>query len=133
AGPGAPAPLVGSDAAGASLTFALVCPPAHGLLVRAGPGGPSLTYTPTADYNGPDAFTYVVHDGHVNSNATGRINVTIAAVNDAPSFSAGPNQTVAEDSGANTVPNWATGISAGPADESGQTLTFSVTGNTSPG
>src|SRR5439155_1247498 len=125
--------LVGSDADGNALTYTIVFPPAHGLLVPAAPGSPSLTYTPTADYNGPDTFTYVVHDGHVNSNETGRINVTIAAVNDAPSFSAGPNQTVAEDSGANTVPNWATGISAGPADESGQTLTFSVTGNTSPG
>src|SRR5439155_615975 len=122
--------LVGSDADGNALTYTIVFPPAHGLLVPAAPGSPSLTYTPTADYNGPDTFTYVVHDGHVNSNETGRINVTIAAVNDAPSFSAGPNQTVAEDSGANTVPNWATGISAGPADESGQTLTSSVTTNT---
>ncbi|PYR60495.1 MAG: hypothetical protein DMF85_04850 [Acidobacteria bacterium] len=129
----APITLVGSDADGNALTYTIVFPPAHGLLVPAAPGSPSLTYTPTADYSGPDTFTYVVHDGHVNSNETGRINVTIAAVNDAPSFSAGPDQIVAEDSGANTVPNWATGISAGPADESGQTLTFSVTGNTNPG
>ena len=47
-------------------------------------------------------------------------------VNDAPGFTAGPNQTVAEDSGAHSVPGWATGISAGPADESGQALTFQV-------
>src|SRR5438552_14815676 len=31
---------------------------------------------------------------------------------------------------AQTVANWATNISAGPANESGQTLTFQVTGNT---
>jgi uncharacterized repeat protein (TIGR01451 family) len=28
--------------------------------------------------------------------------------------------------GAQTVPNWATAISAGPADEAGQTVTFTV-------
>ena len=34
--------------------------------------------------------------------------------------------------GAQTVNPWATAISAGPADEAGQTLTFVVTGNTNP-
>src|SRR6185369_8612470 len=51
-------------------------------------------------------------------------------VNDAPSFTKGADQTVNEDAGAQTVNNWATAISAGPADESGQTLTFQVTNNT---
>ena len=44
------------------------------------------------------------------------------SVNDAPSFTAGANQTVPEDAGLRTVPAWATNISAGPADESGQAL-----------
>src|SRR5207247_1362962 len=35
-----------------------------------------------------------------------------------------------EDAGAQTVVNWATNISAGPADEAGQTVTFQVTSNT---
>ena len=51
----------------------------------------------------------------------------MTSVNDAPSFTAGASQTVAEDAGLRTVPAWATGISAGPADESGQTLSFVVT------
>ena len=34
-----------------------------------------------------------------------------------------------EDAGAQTVTGWATAISAGPADEVGQTLTFNVTSN----
>src|SRR5439155_1513062 len=55
---------------------------------------------------------------------------TVTAVNDAPVFTPGADQTVLEDSGAQTAPNWATGMSAGPPDEAGQTLTFSVTGNT---
>ena len=47
----------------------------------------------------------------------------VNAVNDAPSFTKGPDQTVAQDSGAHSVPGWATAISMGPANESGQTPT----------
>ena len=54
----------------------------------------------------------------------------MTAVNDAPSFTKGADQTAVENSGAHTVAGWATAISAGPADEAGQTLTFNVTGNT---
>ncbi|MCB1569855.1 MAG: hypothetical protein KDI72_02050, partial [Xanthomonadales bacterium] len=55
-----------------------------------------------------------------------------AGVNDAPSFTAGPDQTVLEDAGPQTVNPWATAISAGPPNESGQVVTFNVTGNTNP-
>jgi hypothetical protein len=55
------------------------------------------------------------------------VNVTVSPVNDAPSFTAGADQTVAEDSGPHSIPGWASGISAGPADESDQQLTFEVT------
>ncbi|PIQ63512.1 MAG: hypothetical protein COV99_02340, partial [Bacteroidetes bacterium CG12_big_fil_rev_8_21_14_0_65_60_17] len=48
------------------------------------------------------------------------------AVNDAPSFTAGPDVDVLEDAGAQTVAAWATNISAGPADEAAQQLTFNV-------
>ncbi|MBL9137057.1 MAG: hypothetical protein JNK85_14390 [Verrucomicrobiales bacterium] len=48
-------------------------------------------------------------------------------VNQAPSFAVGPDQTVNSSSGPQTVNGWATAISAGPADESTQTLTFLVT------
>src|SRR5207237_1858441 len=50
----------------------------------------------------------------------------LTAVNDAPSFVAGPHQTVLEDAGPQAVTGWATGISAGPADEAGQQLNFVV-------
>ena len=58
--------------------------------------------------------------------------INVTAVNDAPSFTKGADQTVLEDSGINTIPGWATAISKGGADESGQTLTFVVTNNTNP-
>ena len=57
----------------------------------------------------------------------------MTAVNDAPSFTVGPDQTVDEDAGPQSVDPWATAISAGPADEAAQTLTFNVTGNTNAG
>ena len=51
-------------------------------------------------------------------------------VNDLPSFAAGPDQSVLEDAGAQTVRGWATGISPGPPSESGQAVTFSATTTT---
>ncbi|MEM6502718.1 MAG: DUF4347 domain-containing protein [Cyanobacteria bacterium P01_C01_bin.89] len=41
----------------------------------------------------------------------------ISALNDAPTFTPGPNQTTNADLGVQTVPNWATNFVAGPADE----------------
>jgi len=56
--------------------------------------------------------------------------VTVNSSNDPPTFTKGPNLTTFQNSGPQTVTNWATNMSPGPADESGQTLTFNVTGNT---
>jgi len=53
--------------------------------------------------------------------------VTVMAVNDAPTFNAGGDQTVADDAGAQSGAGGATGMSAGPANESDQTLVFSTT------
>ena len=55
---------------------------------------------------------------------------TLGAVqftNTPPRFVKGPDQVVLEDAGPQTVPNWATNISAGPPPESWQTLRFVVT------
>jgi CSLREA domain-containing protein len=48
-----------------------------------------------------------------------------------PSFTKGPDQSVAEDSGAQIVTNWATNIS--PAPDSGRTATFIIQNNTNLG
>jgi len=83
----------------------------------------------TLDY-APDAFGSA--NLTVRATDTGGLfvettfSVAVAAVNDAPSFVKGANQSVAEDSGAQQVAGWATGISVGPANEVGQTVSFLV-------
>ena len=52
-------------------------------------------------------------------------------MNDVPSFIKGTNVVAFEDSGAQSIPAWASSISAGPSDESTQTLSFVVSNNNS--
>ena len=52
----------------------------HGTLVLA---GGLITYTPSANFNGADQFSYTVSDGH-GGTATGTLGFNVAAVNDAP-------------------------------------------------
>jgi large repetitive protein len=78
---------------------------------------------------------YVVDDGGVlnggdDTSDAATVTVNITPVNDAPSFTKGADETVLEDAGAQTVPGWATAISAGPANESSQTVDFVVTNDT---
>ncbi len=57
------------------LTAVLVAEPTNGSVVLNADG--SFTYTPEADFNGTDTFTYMANDGHDNSNvATVTITVT---------------------------------------------------------
>ena len=98
----------------------------------------TLTYTPAPNANGSASVTVKLHDnggvadGGVDTSAPQTFTIAIAPVNDAPSFVKGADQSVLQNAPAQSVANWATAISAGPADEAGQTLTFSVTGNTNP-
>jgi VCBS repeat-containing protein len=57
----------------------LVSGPAHGTLTLNANG--SFTYTPAANYNGPDSFTYKANDGQADSNVA-TVSIT-SAVNDA--------------------------------------------------
>ena len=87
--------------------------------------GTSVTYTPNLNAVGSDSFTYTISDGHGGTDI-GTVNVTITGVNDAPTFAVPSGTTAAEDAGARTVPAFATGMSAGPADEAGQVLSFTI-------
>ena len=68
-----------SDVDGDSLTVDSVTQPANGTVVN---NGSDVTYTPDADSNGTDSFTYAVTDGSLTDTAT--VTVTVSAVNDAP-------------------------------------------------
>ncbi len=87
--------------------------PARGVVTFA---GSVATYTPVANFNGPDAFTYTITDG--TSSATGTVNINVTAVNDAP---------VAVDDARNVVEETPTIIAAlaNDTDIDGDTLVFS--------
>ncbi len=96
----------------------------------------TLTFTPAANAFGTATVTVIVHDNGGTANGgvdsvTNTFTVTINFVNQPPSFTAGANQTVLENAAAQTVANWATSISAGPPNESSQTVTFHVSNNNS--
>ena len=95
----------------------------------------TLTFTTAADASGSATFDVMLTDSGSNNNASAAqtLSISAAAVNDAPSFAVGADQDILENAGAQTVNPWATAISAGPADEAAQTLTFAITGNDNPG
>lgn len=76
----APFTLTGSDAEGSAVTYTVLTQPAHGTLTGT---APDLVYTPAANYNGPDGFTFRVSDGAAGSPAAA-VSINVAAVNDAP-------------------------------------------------
>jgi Ca2+-binding RTX toxin-like protein len=71
-----------TDADGDDLSFSAIAQgPAHGVLVDNEDG--TLTYTPNADFNGSDSFTYEVSDGN-RGLSTATVVINVSAVNDAP-------------------------------------------------
>jgi hypothetical protein len=91
-----------------------------------------LTFTPADDANGTANVTVTAHDdggtanGGSDASAPHTFTLTIEPVNDPPSFTKGPDQSVLGLLGAQTVPGWATAISPGPANESSQNVAFIV-------
>ena len=78
--------VAATDVDGDALSFAIGTGAANGAAVVASNG--DVTYTPDADFNGTDSFTYTVSDGN-GGIATETVSVTVAPVNDAPVASAG--------------------------------------------
>jgi len=105
--------LSGSDADGDPLTYQVTQNPAHGSLSGT---KPNLTYTPAANYHGPDSFTFKVNDGQVDS-APATVSITVIAVNDAPAASA---------QSLSTSCNTPKAITLAGSDIDGDNLTFLV-------
>jgi hypothetical protein len=115
---------VGDGTADASMTF-------QGTLVNLNNALNGLIYRGNLNYNGSDTLT-ITADDLGNTGAGGAqsdsetVAITVNAVNDAPSFTKGADQTAAQDSGAQTAPSWGTAISVGPSNESAQIPSFVV-------
>jgi hypothetical protein len=76
----------GSDADGNSITFSIASSPSNGSLgpiIVVDASTATVIYTPSADFNGIDTFTYVVNDGHINS-AAATVTVDVGYTNDPP-------------------------------------------------
>jgi hypothetical protein len=69
-----------SDIDGGALSVSAVTQGTKGVVTR---NGTTVTYTPSANTNGVDSFTYTVSDGN-GGTATATVTVSVAAVNDAP-------------------------------------------------
>src|SRR5207249_9013341 len=104
------------DVDGDSLTAILVTSPTHGTLTLNTNG--SLSYTPFANYNGPDSFTYKARDGVLDSNVA-TVTITVNPVNDAP-VAGNDSYSTNEDAALNVA---APGVLGNDTDVDGDALT----------
>jgi VCBS repeat-containing protein len=109
------------DVEGDPLSAVLVTNPANGTLTLNTDG--SFTYTPNANFNGADSFTYRASDGVAQSNAA-TVSITVAPVNDAPV--ARNDTAVTDEDVALTIP--AADLLANDTDVDGDSLTITGVG-----
>ncbi|HYG73442.1 MAG TPA: Ig-like domain-containing protein, partial [Planctomycetota bacterium] len=122
---------IGALEAGQTLTFAVassntaLIPTPN--LTDDGGGKATLTFTPVANTSGTSTITVTITDN--GSGTAPNVNqivetfdVIVNAVNDAPSFTKGPDFTVTEAGVQTSMANWATNFVFGPADEATQTV-----------
>ena len=105
--------LPASDPNDDPLTYAVATPPAHGSVTIA---GNQATYTPAADYHGPDAFTFTAADASATS-APANVAINVIPVNDPP---------VAVPKSATTAEDTATTITLSGTDVDGDVLAFAL-------
>jgi VCBS repeat-containing protein len=114
--------LTGSDPESEPLTFSIVVGPSNGALTGT---PPNVTYTPDADFTGPDSFTFQVEDPSGGTD-TGTVSITVDPVNDAPVVDAATFP-VDENASIGT----AVGTVTFTDPDAGQSHTFAITaGNT---
>lgn len=106
--------LTGGDVDGDPLTFQIRNTPFNGTLSAV--TGATVTYTPRANYNGSDTFTFVASDGKLSSQ-TATVTIHIAAVNDPP-IALPQTVTLNEDASA--------AIRLNGSDPDGEPVTFAV-------
>lgn len=112
--------LTGSDSDGNSLTYVVVANTSHGTLTGT---APNLTYTPNANFNGSDSFTFKVSDGSLMS-AIVTVSITITGTNQAP---------IANAQSVTTTKNVAKSITLTGSDPELSSLTYAVVTNPTHG
>lgn len=105
--------LTGSDADGNALSYTVLAQPAHGSLSG---DAPDVVYTPDANFNGSDGFTFQVNDGQADSNIA-TVSITVDPVNDLPT---------ANGQDVNTNEDAAAGITLTGSDADGDALSYAV-------
>jgi VCBS repeat-containing protein len=108
-----------SDPEGDALSAALVAEPGHGTLTLNANG--SFTYTPAANFNGSDSFTYRAGDGSLTSGLA-TVTITVTAVNDAPTVTVAAGGTCGTDGRSGTI-----NLTLGDVDSAASALTLSAT------
>ncbi|MEA2474727.1 MAG: hypothetical protein QOE06_2642 [Thermoleophilaceae bacterium] len=99
--------LNASDPDGDSLTYTVSANPSHGTLTGS---GKNLTYTPAADYSGPDSFQFTVTDGKGGTD-TETVTIDVAAADDAPVVTNGSSSPSVTENGAAAAVNTGAGVS----------------------
>jgi VCBS repeat-containing protein len=112
--------LTATDAETNALTYSIVAGPAKGTLSGT---APNVTYTPYANTNGTDSFTFQAYDGALYSGVA-TVTVTITAVNDAP---------VANSQSVSTPEDASKAVTLTGSDIDSGSLTYSIVANPAKG
>ena len=118
--------LNASDADGNTITWSVSEAANHGSVGVLGSGeSQTITYTPDDDFNGSDSFTVQITDGIENDSIT--VNVTVAAINDAPEIGEG------ESAELTTSENTEGALELSASDIDGDSLTWSISSEATNG
>ena len=102
------------------MTAVKVGEPSHGTVTLNADG--SFTYTPVADYEGSDSFTYKANDGQDSNVVT--VTITVGGSNDIPSITEIEDQTIDEDGETGSL-----SFTIADADQSPEELTVTALTN----
>jgi VCBS repeat-containing protein len=103
---------------------------ADGSFITVAQGAAGLKFTPAADSAADGSFRVQASVSGTDAGLGGSLvtaTIDVTAVNDAPSFTLGGNQTVNEDAAAQSVAGFASAAPGGGADEAAQSFTYTVT------
>ena len=107
-----------TDPDGNPLSPLLVSGPSHGALTPDADG--SFTYSPAANFNGSDSFTYRASDGSLASNPA-TVTITVTPANDAPTVTVATGGTCGRDDHSGTI-----NLTVGDVENAPTALTLSV-------